>query len=406
MFQSTSLNPQLTRIQRRALIAGAVGMALCVVGVFLDLDQFFQSYLLGFVFWVGVTLGCFVWLTVHFMAGGVWSLALRRLMETGTLLTVLMALLFVPLAFGLDSLYIWTHADHVAESEILRHKQPYLNEPFFLARTAFYFVLWIGLALLIYRWSGQQDRRGDARTTRRLQLTGGPVLLVYGLTITFASVDWIMSLEPEWFSTIFGVLIATGQALTALAFMLLVLALVVDQAPFVTLLRPQHFYHLGNLLLTSVILWSYMAFMQYLIIWSGNIPEEVVWYIHRLEGGWQWVALFLLLFHFVFPFAILLVRGVRLRLDRLIYIAVIVLVANFVHLFWLIAPTFHHEGFYLHWLDLSTPLAIGGLWIGVFFWLLGRRPLLPTHDRVLEGIREHGIEEPPVSTAERRRTLE
>lgn len=406
MHQSNSLDPQFSRIQRRALIAGAVGVVLCVLGAFLNLDQFFQSYLLGFVFWVGVALGCFVWLTVHFMAGGVWSLALRRFMEAGMMLTIPMALFFIPLAFGLESLYIWTDAEHVAESAILRHKVPYLNEPFFLARTALYFVLWIGLALLIYLWSGQQDHTQDAKTTRRLQVTGGPVLLIYGLTITFASVDWLMSLEPEWFSTIFGVLIATGQSLTALAFMLLILALVVDQTPFVTLLRPQHFFHLGNLLLTSVILWSYMAFMQYLIIWSGNIPEEVLWYMHRLEGGWQWVALFLLLFHFVFPFAMLLVRGIRLRLDRLVYIAWLVLVANFVHLFWLIAPTFHHDGFYLHWLDLAAPLAIGGLWIAIFIWLLGRRPLLPTHDRVLEGIREHGMEQPPVTTAERHRTLE
>jgi hypothetical protein len=239
-----------------------------------------------------------------------------------------------------------------------------------------------------------------------LRLLGGPALLIYGLTVTFASVDWIMSLEPEWFSTIFGAFIASGQAVTAFAFMLIILARIADRAPFADILQGQHIFQLGNLLLTAVILWSYLAFVQYLIIWTGDIPEEVVWYVHRLEGGWQWVAIFFLLFHFVLPFAVLLIRQVRLRLDYLAYVALTVLLANFVHLFWLIAPTFHEDGFYLHWLDIVIPLAIGGVWVAAFLWLLGRRPLLPDYDRVLEGIRQHGVQQPPVTTAERRRSLE
>lgn len=400
-----SRNAQLDRVQRWAWIIAAIGALICVIGVFVDPAQFFRSYLVGYLFWVGMPLGCLVWLTVHFMAGGVWSLSLRRMLEAGVLTILPMTLLFVPIAFGLEDLYIWTHAEAVAESEILLHKAPYLNAPFFLIRAGIYFLLWIGLALLISRWSGQQDRSGDLAITQRLRMVSGPALLIYGFSITFASVDWIMSLEPEWFSTIFGVLIAAGQALTAFAVMLIVLNRFVDRPPLAGLLQSHHIFQLGNLLLTAVILWSYLGFIQYLIIWSGNIPEEVIWYIHRLEGGWQWLALIFLIFGFIVPFAVLLSRAIRLSLTRLSYVALLILVVNWIHLFWLTMPTFHTEGFVLHWLDLAALLAVGGVWLAAFLWLLGRRPLLPAHDRVLEGIRAHGLDQPPETTAERRASL-
>jgi hypothetical protein len=226
----------------------------------------------------------------------------------------------------------------------------------------------------------EQDRTAEPSIQRRMQVLSGPGLLLYGFTVTFASIDWAMSLEPHWFSTIYGMIFMVGQGLATLAFVIAVLVLLSRHAPLSEALTALHFHDLGNLMFAFVMLWGYVSFSQFLIIWSGNLPEEIPWYLARLRGGWQWVALILLLFHFFLPFVLLLMRGVKRRREALARVAVAVLALRLVDMFWLVAPAFHPEGFTIHWMDLAAPVGLGGLWLAAFFSNLKRAPLLPLHD--------------------------
>lgn len=381
---------QLDRVQKGALVVGAVGLVLCIVGAFLNPAQFFQSYLFAYVFWVGVALGGLAIVMVYHLTGGGWGLVIRRVLETGGLMIVLMAALFVPLLFGLEELYLWARPEAVATDELLQHKQLYLNVPFWVLRSAVYFAVWIGLAFLLNRWSREQDRTDEPALANRMRRFSAFGLLVYGLTVTFASIDWIMSLEPHWYSTVFGMLIGAGQVLAALALATLVLLFLLDREPLADVVTDRHLNDLGSLLLAAVVLWVYLVFVQFFIIWAGNIPEEVSWYVHRLETSWGWVGQFLVLFHFALPFLVLMSRQVKQRPQYLAVVAGTIVFAHLVDTFWLVAPTFHEEGFHLHWLDVAAPVAIGGLWIAAFVWQLKERPLLPVHDPELQEVHAHG----------------
>lgn len=373
---SISLPTQFDHVQRGALLVGGVGLLLCAVGAFFNTAQFFRSYLVAYLFWLGIGLGGVAWLMVFQLTGGRWGEAIRHLLVSSVMLTWLMVVLFVPLLFGLATLYPWVNPELVAQDPLLQHKQPYLNVPFFLLRALAYFVIWSAIVLLVWRWAVQPPSPGttaeQVAAAEQRRRWSGVALAVYGLTITFAAIDWLMSLEPQWFSSIFGVLVAAGQVLTALAFAIIVLVGLLGQPAWAAVAPPGRINDLGNLLLAAVLFWAYLAFAQYLIIWSGNIPEEATWYLHRLRGGWRWVALFVLLLHFAVPFAVLLSSRVKRQGRLLAGVAATLLVADLVHLFWLVAPTFHADAFYLHWLDLITPLAIGGLWVAVFIWQLRR----------------------------------
>jgi hypothetical protein len=291
-----------------------------------------------------------------------------------------MTLLFLPIALGMGHLYEWTHPDVVAGDEILQHKQAYLNTPFFLVRAAIYFLLWNAVSYFLNAWSLEQDQTANPRLARRMQKLSGGGLLVYGLCITFASFDWLMSLEPHWFSTIYGVLILGGQGLAAMAFLIIVLVWLSRRPPLDRIVVPAHFHDLGNLLLAFVMLWAYFSFSQFLIIWSGNLPHEIAWYMHRLHTGWRIIGLILILFHFVAPFVVLLSRQMKRQPELLVKVAAGILIVRLVDLFWLIAPEFHHDGVHVSWLDVVLPLTIGALWAGCFIYQLRGRAILPVHD--------------------------
>jgi hypothetical protein len=334
-------------------------------------------------------LGSLAIVMVPHLSGGAWGLVIRRVLESATRTMPLVALLFVPLLFGLASLYPWARPDVVAADVALQRKQAYLNVPFFIARTAIYFALWGGIAFFLNRWSLEQDRRGTV-SDRRFRLLSAPGLLIYGLTVTFMSVDWVMSLDPHWFSTIFGVLFMGGQALSAMAFAIAVLLVLAAYPPLSEIVAPSHFHDLGKLLLAFVMLWAYFAFSQFLIIWSGNLPEEIPWYIHRLHGGWRWVALLIVVGHFVLPFVLLLSRDLKRTGRTLAAVAGLVIVMRLVDLFWMIAPVSREGEFGLHWLDLAAPLGVGGLWLAFYIRQLGSRALLPVHDPYFEESLGHG----------------
>jgi hypothetical protein len=389
MIPRATLHPFWDRLQQRALVVGAVGIVLCGVGVFSNPTQFFRSYLLAYLCWLGIPLGCLAILMLHHLVGGTWGAMIRRVLESGTRTLPLQVLLFVPLLFGVHDLYFWARPEVVANDPLLQRKSPYLNIPFFMLRSAFYFAVWLAVSYLLNKWSLTQDQAGADPFERRMRLLSGPGLVLYVLTVTFASVDWMMSLEAHWFSTIYGILVIVGQLLATLAFAVVVAALLAQAPPLSEVMSAAHFHDLGNLVLAFVMLWAYMAFSQFLIIWSGNLPEEITWYFHRMQGGWEWVGLALILFYFALPFLLLLARGIKRRVPLLAWVAAAILGMHVVEVFWLVVPAFQPTGFAVHWMDVAALMGIGGIWMAVFVWQLRGRPLVPVYDPGLLGVTPH-----------------
>jgi hypothetical protein len=369
----------LDKYQNRALLLAGFGLLLCIAGALLNPVQFFHSYLFAFLFWFGISLGSLGILMLHHLVGGTWGFVIQRFLETAARLLPLMALLFIPLLIGIPYLYEWSH-DEAMSDVALQHKSPYLNVPFFVVRAALYFAVWIFLAYQLTRWSRRADETGDPELINRMERLSGPGLVIYGLTMTFAAIDWAMSLEPHWYSTIFGMVFLVGQALSAIGFAIILAYFYSHRKPLVDVITPKQFHDLGNLLLALVMLWAYIAFSQFLIIWSGNIAEEVTWYASRMHGGWNVIALLLITFHFGVPFLLLLQRRSKRRTEILSGIAFALLALRLVDLFWIVSPALHREGFFLHWTDLVAPVAIGALWLAAFIWLLKDTRLLPTGD--------------------------
>ncbi len=376
MNTSDALRPQMDRIQTRALIIGIAASLICVAGAFSDRAQFFHSYLIGFLFWLGVALGCAAILMLHHLVGGGWGLIIRRLLESGTRTTPLMALLMVPLLFGLPQLYAWTNAAPAAAGSLQSFRRAYLGVTFFVARACFYFAVWLLFAYLLNRWSNVRDGSEGAPVLRRLRALSGPGIVLYGLTATFASVDWVMSLVPEWYSTAYGLLFIVSEVLTALAFVVGAAMLLIKREPLAAVVSRQRLLDLGNLILTFVMLWAYIAFTQFLIIWAGNLPEEISWYKIHIRGGWIAIAVVLLLFHFALPFVLLLFRNIKGTVGTLAAVAAAMLVMRLIDIWWVVAPTFQSR-IHVHWMDILAPVGIGGIWVAVFVWQLKGRPLLP-----------------------------
>jgi hypothetical protein len=372
---------RLDRVQRPALIVGAVFLLVSLVGAWLNAAQFFRSYLFAFLFWEGLSVGCLSILMLHHLTGGMWGLVSRRLLEAGTRMIGVMAVLFVPLALGLGFVYVWADPARAAGDHALLaavdHKRFYLNVPFFLGRAAFYFAAWTGLAWTLSRWSLRLDERPDLVLARRLRTLAAVGLVFMGLTITFSSIDWVMSIDPRWFSSIFGIMFMVGQALSAFAAVILFLTIFGDEPPLSWAASSQTLHDLGKLLFAFVMLWAYMSFSQFLLIWSANLPEEITHYVRRSQGGWQYVGGFLALFHFALPFLLLLSRGLKQNPRPMRWVAAGLLVARLVDVFWLLAPEFRPGRLGAHWLDLTLPVGLGGLWVALFVWQLRGRPLLP-----------------------------
>jgi hypothetical protein len=372
--------PQVDRLQRTALMVGVAGLLASVLGALFRPDQFFRSYLFGYLFWSGIAVGCLSLIMIHHLTGGIWGLLIRRFLEAGSRTVPLAALLFLPLAFGLSRIYLWAKPE-AASDPLIRAKQLYLNVPFFLGRALFYFAVWAALAHFLSKWSRELDEGMSLRAARRLRGLSGGGLILLGLTITFSAVDWGMSLNPHWFSTVYGLLFMVGQVLSTMALVIVLLSAMGHEAPLAPAVRPSAVHDLGKLMLAFVMLWAYIGISQFLIIWSANLPEEIPWYIQRLHGGWQWVALALVVFHFALPFLLLLSRDLKRDARLLGRVAAAIFVVRLVDLFWLVGPDLQggHHGAHLslHWMDLTAPIGIGGIWLAAFARQLKSRPLLP-----------------------------
>src|SRR5262245_3791498 len=303
----------LGRVQKIATGVGLIGVILWVILAFISGDSkntFFQSYLVAFIFWTGISLGCLGFLMIQYLAGASWGLLIRRQLEAGSHALWLMFILFLPIAiFGVHSLYIWMQdpstIQNAAELKMIDHKRPWLNQTGFLFRGVIYFAIWIGLATYLRTWSKQQDQNRDLGATQRAQNLSAPGFVISAFAITFAGVDWVMSLDPEWYSTIFGLLMLIGQGVSSLSFLIMVGVYLSGREPMSGVYQNKHFHDLGKLLLTVVMVWAYFSFSQLLIIWSGNLPEEIPWYLERFRGQWQWIGVGLILLNFALPFVLL-----------------------------------------------------------------------------------------------------
>lgn len=367
--------PAAIEWQRRLLIAAGVGALLCAFAAYWDTTQFLRSYLFGYLSWLGIVLGSLAIWMIHQLTGGEWGYVLQRPLEAASRTLPWLAVLFLPIALGLAWIYPWLGESH----ELHGPKAQYLNMPFFLVRTAIYFVLWIGLVLWLGHCSATHDRTGDPAAPTRANQISGPGLVIYGLTFTFAAIDWIMSLEPEWYSSIFGALIATAEMLPALALAIIIASWRMPDRALAEIATPDVWNDLGNLLLAFVMLWTYMSLSQFLIIWSGNLPEEITWYLHRTEGGWQWLALLLGIAYFAMPFVVLLSRGMKRDPRRLRYVAMVLVAMHFLNHFWMIKPSFSPGEFSLHWMDVLTWATLGCGWLVLYLRELQARPIVAVH---------------------------
>jgi hypothetical protein len=369
---------RLNRLQARSLIVGVIALVLSFIGAFFSAKQFFVSYLFAYLFWLGLAVGCIVITMMHHLTGGRWGHLTRRFSEAGFSTLPLMALLSIPILFGLHDLYPWARPEKL--TALLMKKRGYLNKGFYIGRFIFYFAVWLWFAWRLRKWSLAQDKTDSKLPTARLAKLSGLGLVVLPLTATFAYFDWIMSMEAEWYSTIFAVIVLAGQVLMGYAFAVVLLRQFEGQEPFSTMICKTHFHQLGNLLLTFVLFWTYVAFGQLLIIYSANLPDEISWYLHRIAGGWKYVLGIIALFHFFLPFLVLLFRAAKRHGRSLAALAFVLLVVHLLDSYWMIAPSAFNHGLQVSWLNFATPIGIGGVWLAAFFWILKRAPLVPVND--------------------------
>jgi hypothetical protein len=391
----------LDSLRSRALIAGIVGLVACGIGLLVDRDHFFRAWLVAYMLFLGIALGSLALMMIQHLSGGAWGV-FRRIFEASSRTLPLLMVLFVPVLLGMGTLYPWSHADHVAADEVLRHKAPYLNSTFFTVRAVIYFAGWWGIATLLNKWSRQQDA-GDVGVNMRIQRLSGAGLVFYALAVTFAGIDWIMSLNPHWYSTIFGFLMIGGQGLAALAFTIIIASFLFRREPMASVLKPHHFHDLGKLMFAFVMLWAYFNFSQYLLTFAANLVEEIPYMLARTSNGWQYLAVFLVTFHFAVPWLLLLSRDLKRNSHRLVVVAGWMLFMRYADIYMLVSPEFDSSGgnlhllagehashFFVHWLDLAAPLAIGGLWLWMFCTELRQRPLLAAGDPYLREALQSG----------------
>ncbi len=382
MTDSPVLIQRYTSWQRIAGVIGVIGLVLSAIGFVADRHQFFQSWLYGSLFWTGISIGSLGLYLLHNVVGGNWGAIIRRFLEAGAKNIPFSGILLAPILFGMPALYSWARPE-AAHDPIVAHKFPYLNTGFFSIRFVGYFLIWTFFAYRLSSRTDLQDKTGDPGIQEKMRAFSSPSLLVFVLCATFGFFDWVMSLEPDWYSTIYGLMFIIGQVLATLAFCLVLLVRSSEETPFREHLNTPLYHDLGNLMLAFTMLWAYLSFSQFLIIWAGNLPDEIPWYLRRFTNGWGYVAWTVSVFHFCVPFFLLLQRFVK-KDPRLLYtICLYMFAMRALDMFWLIEPPIRPV-LSLHWMDVTSLAGVGGAWLYLFFRTLKARPLLPLHDARLE----------------------
>jgi len=380
----TMTPPVAKTIEVRSLVIGLIFSAIAVAGAFISPNAFFQGYLLAFMIWLGVTLGSMAILMIRHLTGGGWGMVIRRILGAAMRCIPLMTLLFIPLLFGLPKLYVWARPlDAIANKELRHHlqdiTQSYLSVHSFIIRAVIYFAIWNLLSFLLSKWSRETDQRNAPDNTQRFKAVSGPGLILYAFTISFAAIDWVMSIDPSWISTMYGLILLIGEVLSAMCFAVVVERILADYKPMSDWLKPDFVHDHGKWMLTFIMVWAYFSFSQWLIIWAGNLPDEITWYMKRLNGGWEAMGLLLVIFHFVVPFVILLSRPFKRNIRKLVWVAIGLLIMRYIDLFWIIEPNYS-SSLHLSWADIVVPIGMGGLWFWYFFRNLSSLPLLPLYD--------------------------
>ena len=376
--------PVVQTIGRRSLIIGAIVGVVAIAGGVFQPTVFFRGYLLSFMAWLGIALGSMVILMLRHLTKGGWGMIIRRILGAAMRTLPLLALLFIPLLFALPRLYPWAKPlGDVPDKNLRQHLQnithSYLNVHGFVIRAIIYFAIWGTLIFLLTKWSKEQDRPPVRDNSARFKVLSGPGIILYGFTISFAAIDWTMSLDPSWISTIYPLIILIGEVLSALCFAVVIERILFRYRPMSELLKPEYVHDHGKFMLTFIMVWAYFSFSQWLIIWAGNLPEEITWYTKRLGGGWGWIGLFLVLFHFAVPFAILLSRPFKRDVTKLVWLAMWLMLMRYLDLFWVIEPNFS-KTITVTWADIIVPVAMGGLWLAYFCRNLASMPLVPAYD--------------------------
>jgi hypothetical protein len=379
----------ISRAQRPALVGGVVFLALSVVGWFLSPAEFYRAYLPSYIFWFEIVAGSLAILMIQYVTGGEWGLLIRRPLGAAARTMVVMLVLFIPIVIGMHAIYPWADHDLVAQDHVLHKKQVYLNPTAWIIRSAVYFGCWILWAwrLRILSLQFYEDRAPETELRRRKWAGLGLVMIV--LTLTFASVDWLMSLEPKWYSSMYGINFTISCGLSGYAYVTFLLTQLSRTRAMQDILKPSHLRDLGNLMLAFVMLWAYTAFSQYLLIWYGNLKEEVPYYIVRQQGTWGWIAGALIIFHFFLPFFLLLMRPIKDRAETIAIVTIIILVARYIYDYWLIGPALYGNEFHFSWMSATVFIGIGGVWFWFLVEQLKGQTIIPIHETwVEEAIRE------------------
>lgn len=390
---------EINRFRTIALGIGGIGFLVWAVGCYFDPEKALRGWLLGFIFWGGIGIGGLGVLLLQYLTGGAWGVVIGRTVEAASRTLPLIALLFIPLAVGVTSLYEWTHLP--PDDYTVMHRGAFQTPFWWIVRSAIYFALLLIMMHLLNKWGAEQDKSDNyedaAKWLGKATAFSGPTMVIYALVVTFAVVDWVMSLDPHWFSTIWGLLFVVGWALSCFCFSVIILSYLSDKAPMSRILGKRHFHDIGKLMLALVMVWAYFNFSQFLIIWSGNIPEETGWFLTRMKDTWLYIGAALILFHFAFPFLVLLQQDFKRRSKLLATLAVFILFMRLVDMFYQIGPTpridmhgLEKGAFIISWLDLAGPIAIGGFWLWYFFGQLMSRPVVPVMDPFLEKAIDHG----------------
>ncbi|MFT5123722.1 MAG: hypothetical protein ACI9TH_000628 [Kiritimatiellia bacterium] len=398
MTDNELLPTRLEKLQKTSLTIGFAVLATMVLYGLLtnQSTHFFQSYLIGYLFALSFTLGGLGWLCIHHLSGGGWGYVGRRVFEAGAKTIIPMAVLFLPILFtvasGNSDVYPWLDKAWAAGDHVVAQKLRYLNASGWIIRALVCFVIWIVLATLMNKWSERQDATGDIIWRKKMKCLAGPALLIYVLTMTVASVDWVMSLEPGWFSSIYGAMFFIGQGLSTMAFTIVFVIWLSKYQPMKTELKVNRLHDLGNLQFAFIILWAYMEVSQFIIIWSAGLPEEITWFMNRSRNGFEYVSTALVMMQFFIPFFVLISRGVKRVKTRLVKIAIAIICVRVLDLWWIIAPSLHpgvagtgqepvfDGGFPFFFTDILAPIGFGALWFGLFLRNFRKMPVLPTKD--------------------------
>jgi len=384
MDNSQNFNIKAKFFIKTSLFLGVTGLLLSVFGYLVNDKHFFHSYLVAYVFWTSIMLGALFFTMLNHIAGATWNIVFRRILESLMGTVPLMAILFIPVIFGLHDLYHWSHEEVITSDILLQKKVPYLNAPFFIIRAILYFGIWFVLFKILQKISLAQDVEFQPVQLKKMRTVSAPGIVLFAITITFAAFDWLMSLDAHWYSTIFGVYIFAGSFLALLAVLVTIGLTLRKKGILDDVITVEHYHDLGKFLFGFTIFWGYMAFSQYFLIWYGNIPEETIWYRHRWEGTWKYITLILVFGHFLIPFISLMPRAAKRNLKFMKVISIWILVMHFFDIYWIVMPTMYEHGFYLSWIDFTTFIGIAGIFLAYFWSRYFKRSLLPINDPFLK----------------------